>query len=271
MTNLFPPIHQDPLYHLFANQAAHFGVPNFWNVITNLAFLIPAAYALRAPVQIVQPWKRRAFETLIFGIFLTAFGSAYYHWHPSNATLVWDRLPMTIVFMSIFTITLGERITAWLASKLLFPLLLLGVFSVVYWVRSGDLRLYVLVQFVPLLAMPFLLAFRAAISVPAVSIRSQWLMIAFYSLAKLAEFCDARLRVPIGAHAWKHVLAAIGLFIYVRALTSSNPPPTLPIPANSNPTLPNSSSLCRSNEQCCSRAPQRFSSSRRRLRATQTR
>ena len=34
------PIAQDPGYHLFKDQRTIFGVPNFWNVITNLPFLL---------------------------------------------------------------------------------------------------------------------------------------------------------------------------------------------------------------------------------------
>jgi len=46
-------------------------------------------------------------------------------------------------------------------------------------------------------------------------------MIAFYGVAKIAEFADSRLAVPFGAHAWKHVSAALGLFVYTQALGAS--------------------------------------------------
>ena len=35
------------------------------------------------------------------GLFLTGFGSGYYHWEPTNDTLVLDRLPMTILFAGV--------------------------------------------------------------------------------------------------------------------------------------------------------------------------
>ncbi|MBT3812899.1 MAG: hypothetical protein HOE45_04700 [Gammaproteobacteria bacterium] len=40
-------------------------------------------------------------------LILVAAGSSYYHWNPNNQTLVWDRLPMTICFMSLFVALLG--------------------------------------------------------------------------------------------------------------------------------------------------------------------
>ena len=46
---------------------------------------------------------------LIFfvGVALVSAGSAYYHWSPSNPTLVWDRLPMTLGFMAFFAVIIG--------------------------------------------------------------------------------------------------------------------------------------------------------------------
>ena len=36
---LLPPIPQDPAYHNFADQRTLYGVPNFWNVVSNLPFV----------------------------------------------------------------------------------------------------------------------------------------------------------------------------------------------------------------------------------------
>jgi len=40
--------------------------------------------------------------SFFIGFFFVSIGSAYYHWRPNNWTLVWDRLPMTLGFMSIY-------------------------------------------------------------------------------------------------------------------------------------------------------------------------
>ena len=70
---LVPPITQDQSYHQFADQRTPFGIPNFWNVISNLPFIAVGAAGLRRfhhdPATVV----------LFLGIFLTGFGSSYYH------------------------------------------------------------------------------------------------------------------------------------------------------------------------------------------------
>jgi hypothetical protein len=44
---LLPPIPQDQSYHQFADQRTMFGIPNFWNVVSNLPFLAVGAAGLR--------------------------------------------------------------------------------------------------------------------------------------------------------------------------------------------------------------------------------
>jgi hypothetical protein len=226
LSMLLTPIHQSEAYHHFANHSQHFGIPNFWNVISNAAFLVVAVLAWRRlkPQALSERWM------LVAGIGLTAFGSASYHAQPSDARLVWDRLPMTIVFMCVLTGTIGERVNAQWARRLLWPLLAVGGLSVVYWRLTGDLRPYVVVQFFPLIAVPVMLAVRS--NVTGTSLAAQWGMIGFYVLAKVAELLDGRLAglVPAGAHAWKHVLAAAGLPLYTRALGAT--------PVDSNRALP---------------------------------
>jgi phosphoglycerol transferase MdoB-like AlkP superfamily enzyme len=155
-----PPIHQSQNYHHFANQTEYGEIPNFWNIISNVGFLLVAAAGW--PRQIArwrEPWRRACFQTLLIGTALTAFGSAYYHAQPSDTRLVWDRLPMTIVFMCVLTFTIEEQLDPLLARRLFVPLLTVGLLSVIYWRFSGDLRPYILVQFYPLILIPVLLCF----------------------------------------------------------------------------------------------------------------
>ena len=46
-----PRVPQDPAYHLFADQRVIWGVPNFWNVVSNLPFMAAGLYGLWA-------WRR---------------------------------------------------------------------------------------------------------------------------------------------------------------------------------------------------------------------
>ena len=74
------------------------------------------------------------------GALLTCFGSAYYHAAPDNPRLVWDRLPMTLGFAGLVAAAIAERVDLKLGLRSLWPLLLLGVVTVIYWYgteRSG--------------------------------------------------------------------------------------------------------------------------------------
>jgi len=220
-----PPVYQDPNYHNFAARQTLLGIPNFWNVISNAPFLAVAALgarALKSRSAFTETWERHAFGILLAGTVGVAFGSAWYHLHPDSKTLFWDRLPMTIVFMSLFAATLGERIGLRIGRLLLLPLLALGMISVAYWKVTGDLRLYGIVQFYPMLAMPLLL-----ILLPPRYSGSAGLfaMIALYGLAKLFELFDSQLAVivPAGGHPWKHLAAAASLLCYVITVAHRRP------------------------------------------------
>jgi hypothetical protein len=90
------------------------------------------------------------------GVFLTGFSSSYYHWNPNDAGLFWDRLPMAIAFMAILANVVEERIDAKVGKLLLWPLVLLGIVSLLWWMRTDDLRLYGWVQFFPCLVLPLM-------------------------------------------------------------------------------------------------------------------
>jgi len=219
-------IPQDPAYHNFSDSLALLNVPNALNVLSNLPFLIVGIVGV---IQSLKPdalnlvaRNRSAYVTLFFGTALVALGSGYYHLWPDNQTLVWDRLPMTIAFMALFSIVISEFISATVGKILLLPLLLTGLLSVFYWhytesYNMGDLRFYAVVQFFPLLAIPIiLLFFRSKFS----RVSAYWLLLLAYLLAKLVEYFDQpihALLVVISGHSIKHLLAATGLYILLRS------------------------------------------------------
>jgi hypothetical protein len=220
-----PPVFQNPNYQHFAARQTLLGIPNFWNVASNAAFLAAAAFgirALRSRSAFTEPWERHAFGVLLAGTVMVAFGSAYYHLRPDSTTLFWDRLPMTLVFMSLFAVTIGERIGLRIGRRCLLPFLALGVMSVGYWKISGDLRLYGIVQFYPMIAIPLLL-----ILLPPRYSGSAGLFatIALYGIAKLFELFDWQLAsiVPTGGHPWKHLAAAASLLCYVMTVARRRP------------------------------------------------
>jgi hypothetical protein len=219
------PIAQDVHYHAFADHRTIGGIPNFWNVVSNLPFLLAALWglrALRSSEAFLEQWERMAYCILLGGVALITFGSGYYHLRPDNGTLFWDRLPMTIAFMSLLATTLGERISARAGRLLLFPLLAVGTGSVLYWKYSGDLRLYALVQFYPLLTLPLMLILFPPRYSGTPGIVA---MIALYAAAKIFEWYDYRIAAvsPTGGHALKHLAAAAALFCYVNTVSHRRP------------------------------------------------
>ena len=218
---------QDPAYHAFSDSRSFLSMPNFWNVLSNLPFLIIGAagiaFVKRNADKVCIDRNEMAYYVFFIGIFLTAFGSSYYHLAPSNETLLWDRLPMTIGFAGLVTIIVAEYVSARAARMLLLPLLIVGFASVGYWAWTesqgvGDLRPYAIVQFLPLLMIPvILLTHKPAIG----EVRYFWWMLAFYFLAKLLEFFDADIFAfggLISGHSLKHVAAAMTPTVFLYAL-----------------------------------------------------
>ena len=218
---MMDPIAQDPAYHQFADQRTFLGIPNFWNVVSNLPFLIVGAMGLfsiirSGRISLIDDLKT-AYVLLFAGVALVGLGSGYYHLWPGNETLVWDRLPMSLAAMSLFAIIIGEFASLKISRFLLWPLVVLGVFSVYYWHITesqghGDLRLYALVQFLPMLLMPLLLLL---FNPRFTNSRGYWAMMAAYLLAKTLEHFDAAVfstTAVISGHSLKHIVAALGFF-----------------------------------------------------------
>src|SRR5262245_37826404 len=109
------PYPQDPDYHRFADQRTFLSIPHFLNVVSNLPFLVSGLFGIWAVMskpasEYLAGWLRVPWLALTVGIFLTGFGSSYYHWNPSDDTLFWDRLPMAIGFGAMLGIIAAERI-----------------------------------------------------------------------------------------------------------------------------------------------------------------
>jgi len=209
------PLAQDPAYHLFADQRMFLGIPNFWNVASNLPFIAVGIWGFAFTRRQVNSPLRFAWLVFFTGIFLTAFGSGYYHLRPDNDSLAWDRLTMTIGFMSFVAIVVGEYMSIDWGRRLVLPLVIIGAASVLYWshteqLGAGDLRPYALVQFMPMILIPAVILIRHDHSDLGRYIA--W-MIAFYAMAKVLEYFDAGL-FSVGelmsGHALKHVFAALG-------------------------------------------------------------
>jgi hypothetical protein len=214
-----PPLLQDQAYHHFADSRELFGIPNFWNVVSNLPFIaVGAAGLLR--------FHRDATTAVLFtGLFLTGFGSSYYHLDPNDSTLFWDRLPMTLCFAAILAAVVEERVDARAGAMLLRPMLAIGIFSLLLWRWTDDLRLYAWAQFFPFVSLILILR----LFPPRYTGAFYWgAAVAFYGLAKLLEFYDAKIYSfghLLSGHTLKHLAAAAGGFMILKLFENRRPIP----------------------------------------------
>lgn len=203
------PIAQDQAYHQFADRRPLLGVPNFWNVASNLPFLCVGGAGLALAGRRRLTGGSTAWIVFFAGVAFVSVGSGYYHWAPTDATLVWDRLPMTVGFMAMFVALLAESLPRRMTRPLLAPAVCTGFASVAWWAWSGDLRFYAWVQVAPLLTVvAVLMLFRARYSHRALLA----VALVAYVAAKWVELRDRELFVwsggSVGGHALKHLLAA---------------------------------------------------------------
>ena len=236
VTALVPRVAQDPAYHDFADQRALHRVPNFLNVASNLPFLLIGALGLVFLLRdrraggadaFVVPGDRRPYWPFFTGVALTGVGSAYYHWRPDNATLFWDRLPMTIAFMALLASVIGERVSRRAGARALWPLLIVGAGSTLYWhlgeLRgAGDLRPYGLVQFGSMVLVPLILLLFPARYTGTPDL---WMSLGWYGLAKVFEYFDHGLLrlTAVSGHTWKHLASAASAYWILRMLERRRP------------------------------------------------
>jgi hypothetical protein len=226
------PIAQPSGYDFFADQRNVWGIPNFWNVVSNLPFL---AVGSAGTIELLRQWPRGALWSLrpaylsfFIGIALVALGSTYYHLAPTYTTLAWDRLPMAIAFMAFFAVIVGEHISSRLGELLLWPLLALGLVSVAYWhfteeAGHGDLRLYIIVQYLPMALIPLILLFFPS---RFSHVGLIWILLGTYGLAKLLELADEPVYSVfhvVSGHTLKHLAAAVGAYVFLHALRRRYP------------------------------------------------
>ncbi len=229
---MLPPLHQAQAYHQFADQRAVLGIPNLQNVVSNVAFLLVGLMGLdfvarkrRANERggFVEASERLAYGVFFVGVTLTGFGSAHYHWKPCDSTLVWDRLPMTLAFMSMLAAPFTERINVRLGIWLLVPLVLSGILSVLYWQRTGNLWPYAGVQYYS----PLLITVTIWLFPPRYSRTADFLwVVGIYALAKVTESLDQpilSLTKLISGHTLKHLITAMAVFWLLRMLSGRTP------------------------------------------------
>jgi len=233
--SFIPRIDLPPSYHHFADQRGFLGIPNFGDVASNVAFLVAGVLGLlflamkSSAGKFIHAHERWAYFLVFLGLVLTAFGSAYYHLAPDNTRLVWDRLPMTIVFMPLVAAMVAERANLKLGLWLLPVLTALGIGSVIQWhltvqQGAGDLRFYGAVQVYAMLALVAALLLPSRYTGTADLV---WVIV-FYAIAKVAELADRQifsLGHIVSGHTIKHLSAAASGYCILRMLQRRKPIP----------------------------------------------
>jgi hypothetical protein len=225
---LLPPLRQPRLFASLADQRTLFGIPNFFDVISNVPFLLVGVWGLYFLASdrgraFSHPAEKRPYAFVFLSVALTSIGSAYYHLAPDDARLMWDRLPIALGFMALLSAVIAERIRLRPGLYLLGPLLLAGAASVLYWRWSllhgaEDVLPYAAVQYGAI----------AAVMVIALLYRSRYTRgadlfgaVALYGVAKAAEALDAQIYALggiVSGHTLKHLFAALALWWLLRML-----------------------------------------------------
>jgi hypothetical protein len=213
-----PAVPQPSAYHDFADKREAYGIENFLDVASNLAFALAGGIGLwlvlRPRTCFASPAERLPYLVFCIGVLMTAAGSCYYHLKPNNETLFWDRLPMTIAFMSLISAQIVDRVNVRAGLLALGPMLLVGVGTVVYWIVTerqgrGNVMPYVVLQAYAVFVLLKLAAMHPSRYTHGHAI---YAVFAGYLLAKVFEHYDRQifeLTGMVSGHTLKHVIAGL--------------------------------------------------------------
>jgi hypothetical protein len=191
-----PDASQPPHYHEFADRRALLGLPFAADVLSNVAFL---AVGLAGVVFLVA-YPRRALTNVqramsilfIAGLVFTAFASGWYHLHPDDAGLAIDRGGMAIAFAGLLGLAAAGRVSERAGAALGLAVLLAAPLAIKYWMASGNILPWGVLQFGGMALILVILA---------------------YAAAKLFELNDEAVYQLTGhlvsGHTLKHVFAAL--------------------------------------------------------------
>ncbi|XP_012077283.1 uncharacterized protein LOC105638145 [Jatropha curcas] len=210
-TPRIPISHQ---HHQFADMRNFLGVPNTWNVFSNFPFLIVGVVGFVLSLQgcyLNISLRGEIWGWVLFygGIVAVAFGSAYYHLKPDESRLMWDTLPMMIAYSSLFSSFVVERVGQRVGLSCLFGLLFVVLLSTTYARIFNDLRLCMMFQLIPCVAIPVM----AFLYPPKYTHSVYWIWAAGACLlAKFEAALDRKIyhanRYFISGHSLEHLCSA---------------------------------------------------------------
>ncbi|EES00124.1 hypothetical protein BDA96_03G032900 [Sorghum bicolor] len=224
-----PRFRHTPALHLFADMRNLLGVPNTLNVLTAYPLLLAGVPGLVLCIcgsgcfGVSLRWEALGWFLFYAGNVAAAFGSAYYHLKPDDDRLIWDRLPMMISSSSLLSILVIERVDERVGLSCLISLLSLVLVSSACERVLDDMRLWVILNFVPCIAIPAMLF----LFPPKYTHSRFWfLATGFYLLARFEGLADRKVysvnRYFISGHSLEHLCFALVTFILTVMLTFRN-------------------------------------------------
>ncbi|MBR0895432.1 hypothetical protein JQ616_10780 [Bradyrhizobium tropiciagri] len=221
-------IAQPAHYNDFADHSALFGIPHAGDVLSNAGFALVAIWGWlalwprRNSAQLRAGWP--GYRLFLIGLFLTAFGSAYFHLAPGNGRLTWDMLPIALAGAGLLVGVRGDTRPGSRTNIEAIALALFAVAGVACWVftdshGAGDLRPYLLLQVLPLILIPLWQAIDRAPRTERLAFAAA---MALYVVAKLAEVLDHQMANTLGSvsgHTLKHLIATAATAAIVWGLT----------------------------------------------------
>lgn len=195
------------------------------NVLTSIPFVLLGLSDIRS----ITCWRStKELPSRVFSLSLipVGIGSILYHWSPSTAHLLWDRLPIAISLAAFACTVANEYFEAGLGSTFLAPSLFLSIATVLYWyltVTHGreDLRPYAAMQGCAAGFSALVVLVKPAQSAGSSGLR--WAL-AIYAIGRGVEFFQQDIYRQTGmdiGHPAKHLLVALAAFLIIRSLRAS--------------------------------------------------
>lgn len=220
-------------YHHFIDNRKLLGIQNLMDVVSNILFFIVSIYTAwslnknNTQGSLFKNLKTNQLNVniVLTGCMLVGFGSAFYHLAPSDHRLMWDRLPMTIVFSGIVShaIThLNLLPKNWSITKMSCSYLALSLFSVVLWyvgtlINQNWIGLYSFVQFGGIILLLYLAGSAYSLK-DNTYLKMIMKVIGLYIVAKVAEHYDHQIfdftYNIISGHSIKHMVSALALLVW---------------------------------------------------------
>ncbi len=217
--NIAQPVHQ----HAFADQRMWGGIPFAMDVLSNLAFALWGIAGLACLYGLVKhaPGNiEHALTGLFFaGLVCTAAASSWYHLQPDDAGLGVDRLGMVLAFAGLLGLAIAGRVGHRAGTAVAAAVLVLGPLSIWFWLASGNVFPWLVIQFGGMALMLWM----AAITPLTGALPVRWgVVVGVYAAAKLLELGDHQIydmtMHAVSGHSLKHVVASFAAWPVVAAV-----------------------------------------------------